>query len=167
MLIRPEEPEDYSAVHTVNAAAFETPAEANLVEALRKQASPVISLVAEEQGEIVGHILFSPVTLTGNAELKIMGLAPMAVLPRCQGRGIGTALVKAGLAACKEHGYGAVVVLGHTWFYPRFGFVASVHFGIRCEYDAPEEAFMVMELKPGYLEGAGGTIKFHPAFNEI
>jgi len=167
MLIRPEEPEDYSAVHTVNAAAFETPAEANLVDVLREEANPVISLVAEEDAVIVGHILFSPVTLSGHSNLKIMGLAPMAVEPAHQKQGIGSALVKIGLEKCKELGYGAVVVLGHTWLYPRFGFSPSVRYGIRCEYDVPEEAFMVLEIETGYLRGVYGAIKYHPAFDNV
>ena len=96
-----------------------------------------------------------------------MGLGPMAVLPDCQGRGIGSALVKAGLQACKELGFGAVVVLGHTWFYPRFGFAPSVRYGIHCEYDAAEEAFMILELQPGYLQGSQGVIHYHPAFNDV
>jgi putative acetyltransferase len=167
MLIRPEEPKDHAAVHAVNASAFETPAEASLVEMLRKEAHPVISIVAEDDGTIVGHIMFSPVTLSGYDNLQIMGLAPIAVVPAYQRKGIGSKLVMAGLEWCKELGYGAVVVLGHIGYYPRFGFIPSVRYGIGCEYDVPQDAFMVLELQPGYLEGARGTIKFHSAFNEV
>lgn len=167
MLFRFEVPKDYSAVHEVNATAFETAAEANLVEVLRKKADPIISLVAEEDGEIVGHIMFSPVSLPGYENLRIVGLAPMAVLPTRQRSGIGSRLVKAGLEICKEQGYGAVVVLGHIRYYPRFGFIPAVNYGIGCEYDVPQDAFMVLELQPGYLKGAQGTIKYHPAFNEL
>jgi len=167
MFIRNELLQDQQAVYMVNAAAFETTVEAELINVLRKEAQPIISLVAEENTHIVGHILFSPVILSGHAELKIMGLGPMAVLPDCQGRGIGSALVKAGLQACKELGFGAVVVLGHTWFYPRFGFAPSVRYGIHCEYDAAEEAFMILELQPGYLQGSQGVIHYHPAFNDV
>ncbi len=167
IMIRSEEPQDYAAVYTVNTAAFETPAEAKLVEVVRKEAHPIISLVAEEQGEVVGHILFSPVRLSGHNELLIMGLGPMAVTPACQGKGMGSALVKAGLEKCKVLGYGAVVVLGHTWFYPRFGFTPAEQFGIRCEYDAPVEAFMLLEIRSGYLRGSEGTIRYHPAFDNV
>jgi putative acetyltransferase len=167
MLIRIEEPKAYSAVHAVNESAFETPAEANLVEILRKEAHPVISLVAEHDGTIVGHILFSPVSLSGYAELRIMGLGPMAVAPEHQKKGIGSALVRAGLKKCNELDYGAVIVLGHTMYYPRFGFSPSVRYGIRCQYDVSQEAFMVTELLPGYLQGASGTIQYHPAFNNV
>ncbi len=167
MLIRMEGADDYPGVYKVNAAAFTTTAEAELVEVLRKDAKPIISLVAEDEGVITGHILFTPVRLEGREELKIMGLGPMAVLPGWQGKGIGSALVREGLEKCKEIGYGSVVVLGHTWFYPKFGFRPSVLYAIRCEYDVPEEAFMVLETRPGYLEGGEGTIRYHPAFKDV
>ncbi len=167
MFIRPEEPGDYSAVRAVNTAAFETLAEANLVEVLCKEAHPYISIVAEEEKQIVGHILFTPMTLPGHEELKIVGLGPVAVVPEQQRKGIGSALIKAGLARCKELGYGAVIVLGHKGYYPRFGFIPAVRYGIRCEYDVPAEAFMVLELVPGYLKGAEGIIHYHAAFNGV
>lgn len=167
MQIRAEEPGDRSAVYAVNAAAFETHSEAELVNALRDQVQPVISLVAEENGVITGHIMFTPVTLSEKPELKIMGLAPMAVAPEYQRQGIGSALVRAGLEECRRLGFGAAVVLGHPGFYPRFGFSPSVSFGIGCEFEAPEEAFMVLELQPGFLNGAAGKIRFHPAFADV
>jgi putative acetyltransferase len=166
MLIRPEQPKDLADVHAVNASAFETPAEANLVDALRQQAEPFISLVAEDNGAIVGHIAFSPVSLSGHPALRLMGLAPMAVAPEHQRKGIGSALVRAGLEQCKERGFGAVVVLGHPNYYPRFGFLPSVRFGITSEYEVPAEVFMVVELEPGYLGGTSGTIKYHAAFSD-
>ncbi|OGO30089.1 MAG: GNAT family N-acetyltransferase [Chloroflexi bacterium RBG_16_54_11] len=167
MLIRNEEPKDYLAVHRINASAFTTPAEADLVDVLRKEAYPTISLIAEENGEPVGHIMFSPVTLSGDTDLLIMGLGPMAVVSEQQSKGIGSTLVRIGLEKCKQLGYGAVVVLGHPWFYPRFGFLPSLRFGIDSEYDVPEEIFMVIELEPGYLQGASGTIRYHPAFSGV
>jgi putative acetyltransferase len=166
MLIRAEGPGDRAAVHTVNAAAFETPLEADLVEALREQARPLVSLVAEDHGAIVGHIMFSPVSLLGDPACRIMGLAPMAVLPAHQRKGVGSALVRAGLEHCTHLGFGAVVVLGHPAYYPRFGFSPSARFGIGCEYDVPEEVFMVVELHDGCLRGAAGTVRYHAAFGE-
>jgi putative acetyltransferase len=167
VLIRREEPKDLAAVHSLNASVFGSPAEANLVDTLRKQAHPVISLIAEDSNTVVGHIMFSPVALSGHPELKIMGLAPMAVEPTHQNQGIGTALGRAGLEQCKGLGYGAVVVLGHPRYYPRFGFSPASNFGISCEYDAPKEAFMAFELQPGYLRGKSGTIKYHAAFGSL
>ncbi len=165
--IRAEEKQDWGAVHAVNASAFETPAEANLVDALREQAAPVISLIAETNGVIVGHIMFSPVSLSGFPALKIMGLAPMAVIPEQQREGIGSALVRAGLEQCKQLGFDAVVVLGHPEYYPRFGFLPAARFGIGCEFQAPEEAFMVLELQSGYLYGVSGTVKYHAVFSNV
>lgn len=167
MLNRAEEERDWAAVHAVNASAFKTPAEANLVDVLRKEAYPVVSLVAEDNGTIMGHILFSPVLLSGHTDLKIMGLGPMAVASEHQRKGIGSALVCAGLERCKQLGFGAAVVLGHPEYYPRFGFSPSARFGIVCEYEVPEEVFMAMELQPGYLHGARGIIKYHSAFSGL
>jgi len=164
VLIRSEVDDDWSAVHALNTAAFETPAEANLVDALRGQARAFISLVADQAGTIVGHIFLSPVTLAGHAGLKIMGLGPMAVKPAHQRQSIGSALVRAALERCKALGIGAVVVLGHPAYYPRFGFSPSVHFDIKSEYDVPEDVFMLVELQPGYLNGVSGTIQYHDAF---
>ena len=167
ILIRAEVAKDWTSVHALNAAAFETAAEADLVDALRINAAPVVSLVAEFKGAIVGHILFSPVTLSGHTDLNIMGLAPMAVLPSHQRQGIGSALVCAGLEQCRTLGFGAVVVLGHPDYYPRFGFSPAMGFGIRSEYDVPDEAFMIAELQPGFLGAASGTIQYHVAFKNV
>jgi len=165
--VRAERPEDRATVRAVNLSAFDTAAEANLVDALRDQVQPVISLVAEIDARVIGHIMFSPVTMDGHAELRLMGLAPMAVSPEHQSTGTGSALVRAGLQRCSELGFGAVVVLGHPQYYPRFGFQPSVRFGITSEYDAPAEAFMVVELQPGYLRGATGTVRHHEAFKDV
>lgn len=167
MLIRDEEERDLAAVRRLNAAAFGTPAEAKLVDALRQQARPVVSLVAEENQAIVGHIMFSPVVLSSHPELKIMGLAPMAVSPQHQRQGIGSALVRAGLEQCRKLGSGAVVVLGHPGYYPRFGFVPAGRMGIGCEYEVPADVFMLVELEPDYLRNASGTIKYDPAFANV
>jgi len=167
MNIRLERPNDYAMIRAVNKSAFETRAEANLVEVLRNEASPRISLVAEVSGTIVGHILFTPVSLQGHAELKIMGLGPMAVIREHQHKGVGSSLVNAGLEKCKELGYGAAVVLGHSGYYPRFGFVPAIEFGITCEYDVPPEVFMVKELRSRYLQDVHGIVLYHLAFNSV
>jgi putative acetyltransferase len=165
MQIRSEREEDWEAIRAVNESAFETAVEASLVVALRERARPVISLVAADEGAIIGHIMFSPVVLAEHPDLKLMGLGPMAVVPEHQRKGIGSALVQAGLQECERLDCGAVVVLGHPEYYPRFGFLPSMHFGIGCEYEVPEDVFMVKELQPGYLRGSKGTIKYHDAFN--
>jgi putative acetyltransferase len=167
MRIRIEEERDWPGVRVVNESAFETSAEAELVAALRSQAVPVVSLVAEDEGSIVGHIMFSPVTLSGHPDLKIMGLAPMAVAAPHQRKGIGSLLVCAGLDECKRVGFGAVVVLGHPAYYPRFGFATASSYGITCVYEVPDDAFMVVELLPGYLRGASGKIRYHDAFLNV
>jgi len=166
-LIRAEQAGDQAGVRGVNLAAFETPAEADLVDALRAQARPLVSLIAEEQGAIVGHIVFSPVTLPGQPALALMGLAPMAVAPARQRAGIGSALVRAGLEACRRLPADAVVVLGHPEYYPRFGFAPGVLTGLGCEYDVPAQAFMALELRPGALRGVTGTVQYHAAFASL
>jgi putative acetyltransferase len=167
LLIRAEKESDISAVRALNEAAFQRPAEADLVDALRRQARPIVSLVAGRETIVVGHILFSPVSLEGGPDLKIMGLAPMAVASQHQRTGIGSALVRAGLERCKKLGVSAVAVLGHPEYYPRFGFLPSTRFNIRSEYNVAEEAFMVLELEQGALRGASGKIKYHPAFSQV
>ncbi|MCX6356155.1 MAG: N-acetyltransferase [Candidatus Aureabacteria bacterium] len=165
--IRPEQETDIAQIHAVNAAAFPTSAEAILVDNLRQSASPLISLVAEHNGKIIGHILFTPMTLPASATVKVMGLAPMAVLPENQRQGIGSTLIKAGLIACKDLGAGAVVVLGHPDYYPKFGFVPASHFGLRTEYDVPDEVFMALEVVLGALKGISGVVKYHGAFSKV
>jgi putative acetyltransferase len=167
MLIRSEHPAEVDAVRAVNTAAFETSAEADLVDALRAEASPLISLVAADDGAVVGHILLSPVVLPDHPQLRIMGLAPMAVLPSRQRRGIGSGLVRAGLEACRELDVDAVVVLGHADYYPRFGFRPASRFGIDCEYDVPDEVFMALELRPDSLAAPSGIVRYHPAFGRL
>ncbi len=168
MIIRPEKPEDIPAVRIVNERAFGGAAEADLVDALRRNGKAPISLVAEDDGRVVGHILFSPVTIeTSERELVGVGLAPMSVIPERQNQRIGSLLVEEGLRRCREDGHRFAVVLGHPGFYPRFGFVPAGRFGIKSEYDVADEVFMVMELREGALRGCAGVVKYQPEFNEV
>ena len=165
--IRPEADADKAAVFEVNAAAFPTEAEGKLVDTLRVSADPFISLVAVDEQDVVGHIMFTPVTLEPFDNLQLMGLAPMAVSPSRQRGGIGTELVKAGLDRCRALGIGAVAVLGHPEFYPRFGFRPSSQWGIKCEYDVPEDVFVLLGLAADYLQNKQGIIRYHAAFADV
>jgi putative acetyltransferase len=167
VVIRSEAPEDWQRIRDVTSLAFGQPDEAALIDALRREARPFISLVATDQGEVVGHISFSPVTIGDDSSLDSMGLAPMAVAPEWQRRGIGSQLVRAGLDTCGRHGTGVVVVLGHPEYYPRFGFVAARQKGLSCEYAVPDEVFMALELTPGALRDRSGLVRYHPVFSRF
>ena len=165
-LIRPEQAADWPAVHAVHSSAFPTDAEARLVGRLRANGRAVVSLVAEEQLGIIGHILLSAVTICGASSSRGLGLAPVAVLPARQRRGIGGALIRAGLDACRAQGYGFVVLIGHPEYYPRFGFQRASGFRLANEYGA-DDAFMVLELAPQSLPPEGGLVQYGPEFAEF
>lgn len=163
LIVRGEMPGDIPAIHRINELAFARPNEAILVDALRRGAGTYLSLVAEQGGQLVGHILFTEVRVeSGAGPWDALGLAPMAVLPENQRQGIGSRLVRSGLEACMRKGHRVVVVLGHPAYYPRFGFVPAVTRGLRCEYPGPDDAFMVAELGPGALGGRTGLVKYRP-----
>lgn len=167
-IIRAETEADHSAVHEVNERAFGRAGEADLVDALRRNARPQISLVAELDGRIVGHIFFSPVSIESEGSNSYaLGLAPMAVLPEFQNRSIGSQLVRRGLEESLSMGHEVVVVLGHPGYDPRFGFVTAKQKGLLCEYDVPEEAFMVVELREGALAGRRGLVRYRPEFSDV
>jgi putative acetyltransferase len=166
--IRAEEAADFDGIRQVNLEAFGQRAEADLVEALRAAGQISVSLVALQEGRVVGHILFSPVSIdSAQGTQAAVGLAPMAVLPQQQRQGVGSELIRHGLDACRRVGHAIVVVLGHPEYYPRFGFVPASRFSVTCEYEVPEEVFMALELKPGVLQGHGGTARYQPEFGEL
>jgi putative acetyltransferase len=167
MLIRPEQDTDRISIRTVNLAAFETAAEADLVDILRDQMQHIISLVAEFEGNVIGHIMFSPVCLLTDPSLPLMGLAPMAVLPEFQRGGVGSKLVEAGLECCIRQGLAAVVVLGHPKYYPQFGFLPAADFGMACEFAVPAEVFMAIELQPGAFSGKSGRVQYSAVFSDL
>ena len=164
MKIRKETAADIEAVFEINRSAFPTEEEAQLVNRLRETASPLISLVAEGEQEIIGHILFTPVTLGSDTNLFLMGLAPMAVNPARQNKGIGSQLARAGIEECRALGAAGLVVLGHPKYYSRFGFSPSANFGIKSKYDGAPEVFMVLELSAEVFAGKAGVISYHPSF---
>jgi len=163
--IRPESRDDRDAIWRVNQAAFGGDAEANLVDALRDGGFVAISLVAELDREVVGHILFSPVSiLTKARKMDAMSLAPMAVLPSHQRRGIGSRLVEEGLEVCRKRVHRIVVVLGHPDFYPRFGFSSKLATSLESPFGGGE-AWMALELVPGSLSKIAGSVEYSPPFN--
>jgi putative acetyltransferase len=165
--IRCEVDSDHNATRRINQSAFESTAEADLVDALREGGFVVVSFVAAIGGKIVGHILFSHLSIITDAgTVEAVSLAPMAVLPDHQCQGIGSKLVEAGLDACRERGHRIVVVLGHPGFYPRFGFSAELARLLENPFGGGE-AWMAMELVPGALEGIEGQVEYPAPFNAL
>jgi putative acetyltransferase len=168
IIVRPETPEDSESARRVNELAFGQRDEADLVDALRANARPYISLVAVIGDLVVGHIFFSPVSIESDTGVfTAIGLAPMSVLPEFQNQGIGSRLVLEGIRECERIGQDVVVVLGHPKYYPRFGFVPASAKGLRSEYDVPDEVFMVVELSEGALRGRHGLVKYHQEFGNV
>ena len=160
--IRPESPEDRMAVRTVNHRAFGGDEEADLVERLHADGLVIASLVAMSGGKVVGHILFSWLLVESQSRsIRAAALAPMAVLPGHQRQGIGGALIRAGLEACRNAGVEAVIVLGHQTYYPRFGFSADTALRLQAPFSGP--AFMALELTHGVL-ARGGRVEYPAAF---
>ena len=160
-MIRPEQPGDVAAIRAVVTACFKTPAEATLVDRLRAAGRLTVSLVAEVDGEVVGHVGFSPVRVDGR-ETEGVGLAPLAVAAGHRRVGIGAALVNAGLDACRARGDGFVVVLGDPKYYDRFGFVPASRHQLAGEFGGGD-TFAVIELRAGTLP-VGGMITYAPEF---
>ncbi len=166
--IRPETPADVDAIRRVNERAFGRADEAVLVERLRARRKILISLVAETHGAVVGHILFTPMTITApQGRWPAIGLGPMAVTPERQRQGIGGLLIRAGLEACRRMDGARVLVLGHPEYYPKFGFQPAASLGVRCEYPGvPDEVFMAMPLAEDAFAGVSGVAVYAPEFND-
>jgi putative acetyltransferase len=161
--VRDEQPRDRESVRIVNEAAFGRADEADLVDSLREEAAVLLSLVAEVAGEIVGHILFSRMTVeTEQGPVAAVALAPMAVLPQHQNRGVGSELLRRGLGRLREQGERIVIVLGHEHYYPRFGFSAEKARHLASPF--PPEAYMALELNDGALDGVRGAVRYPAAF---
>jgi putative acetyltransferase len=164
--IRTERPEDLDTIREVNRLAFGQDAEARLVDRLRADGLVVASLVAVDGDLVIGHLLFSELPIeTDSAFIRGAALAPMSVLPSRQRQGIGSSLLREGLAECKRQEVDVVVVLGHLNYYPRFGFSVEAAKCLRCKYSGPH--FMALELVPGVLDGVLGTVRYASAFAEV
>ena len=167
-MIRPEDPGDLSAIDRIHQLAFGRQEEGKLVNSLRDSGGLALSLVAEIEGEVIGHMALSPVTFDVDPTLAGgYGLGPIAVLPDYQRMGIGLQLIDAGLKRCRLMGGEVVVVLGHPGYYPKAGFKQASTYGIFCEFDVPEEFFMLIELKAGSLTNFHGIARYHPAFHAV
>jgi putative acetyltransferase len=164
MTIRDETPADFDAIRQVNSAAFSSDLEAGLIERLRDEGIIIRSLVAVADAQLVGHILFSQVWVENDKEMvTVASLAPMAVHPDHQRRGIGSALVRDGIEVCRQDGWHAIIVVGHPGYYPRFGFSSQVAAHLKSPYAGA--AFMGLELKPGALTSLQGQVRYPKAFD--
>lgn len=164
MIVRRERDADVLQVRGINELAFGQRLEADLVDRLRRSCPGLLSLVAEDGRELVGHILFTPVAVN---DLTGMGLGPMAVTPTRQNQGVGSALVTHGLDLLRDRGCPFVVVVGHPDYYPRFGFERAAGLGLQCQWDSvPDEAFMAIALSPPAMAGVRGVVRYHDEFNE-
>ena len=161
--LRDEAPADYAAIRAVNLAAFGGAEEADLIEALRPEGAVLLSQVAVQDGQVVGHILFSRMFVdTDDGPIDAVALAPVAVLPAAQRTGIGSALIRSGLDALRRRGERIVIVVGHPAYYPRFGFSAALARPLDSPF--PGDAFMALELVPGALANVRGRVRYNKAF---
>ncbi|NQT59456.1 MAG: N-acetyltransferase [Bacteroidetes bacterium] len=177
IIIREETIKDHQKIFDVNKEAFKQDDESRLVERIRAGESfmPELSLVAEVDETLVGHILFSKIKILGDqhTEFHTLSLAPLAVLPAYQGNGIGGLLVTKGLLVAKGLsvtnglGFSSVIVLGHKDYYPGFGFRKASEWHITCPFEVPDEAFMAIELVEGALAGKVGIVEYPKEFDGI
>ncbi len=166
--IRFETPRDIQRVHDINEKAFGQSVEADLVDRLRRSCPDALSLVAEEDGLIVGHIMFTSVVINDQERtIRGMGLAPMAVQPRRQRQGIGSKLVVKGLEILRDRGCPFVIVLGHPEYYPKFGFEPASRYGIESQWEGiPDEAFLILVIDQSALQNVKGVARYRDEFNE-
>lgn len=166
MIIRREKKEDFNSIYEINEQAFKQKDESELIERIRdsKNFIPELSLVAEENGRIIGHILFSKIKIIGEKEYESLALAPMAVLPEFQKQGIGGKLIKEGLNKARELGFNSAIVIGHKECYPRFGFERASKWNIKCPFEVPDEVFMAVELNAGALAEKSGIVEYPKEF---
>ena len=165
--IREEKSQDIKSTRHLNKRAFGQTQEADLVDKLRQNCDDLLSLVALIQNEVVGHILFTPVTVDGEDNMvQGMALGPMAVLPEYQRQGIGSELVRTGIEKLKKRQCPFIIVLGHAEYYPRFGFEPASRYGIRSEWEVPDDAFMILVIGEFEMRGGEALAKYRPEFAE-
>lgn len=168
MSVRREKLADIPAIREISESVFGQPGEADLVDALRATGKVALSLVAVDDDDVVGYVLFSPAVIEAKrGNIAALGMAPLAVTPLRQRCGIGSQLIRTGIDQCRQLGHERVVVVGHPEYYRRFGFVRADKFGLRCEYDVPVENFMVLALTPGALENCAGLARYAPEFSAV
>ena len=166
-VIRREQQQDIPEIRQVNRLAFGQEQEASIVDKLRENCNSVLSLVALTNGKVVGHILFSPAVIEGkHGRLVGTGLAPLAVLPEYQRKGIGTELLQTAIARIKRGGCPYIIVIGHPEYYTRFGFERAGRFGISSEWDVPDEAFMILILDRKAMNGITGVAGYREEWAE-
>jgi putative acetyltransferase len=163
--IRDERPGDIAEIHALNNLAFQQEQEANIVDALRQNRAARLSLVAVADGQIVGHIMYSPITIAGKYEGAALG--PMAVLPEYQRKGVGSKLVAAGNERLLKEGCAYIIVLGHAEYYPRFGFKPASMFGVTCEWEVPDNVFMLLVLDHAKMHGVSGKAQYRSEFSSV
>jgi putative acetyltransferase len=160
-----ENPVDVAAIRDLNRRAFGQDQEGNIIDALRSNGGCLLSLVALLNDRLVGHIMYSPISV-GN-DVTGAALGPMAVLPEYQRRGIGSQLVKAGNQKLKDAGCPFVIVVGHPNYYPRFGFTPASAHGITCEWEVPDNVFMLLVLDQMKMQGVSGLAKYRHEFSTV
>ena len=161
LIIRPQNrAEDLEAISAINSSAFGQGGGTPAFQALRASADDVVSLVAERQGRIIGHVFFSPVTLESEPPLAGMGLGELAVAPDWQRQGVGAALTEAGLEILRTARCPFVIVIGLPAYYPRLGFETGAGHGLKCQWQVPPESFMVRVLNPAALGDRTGIARY-------
>jgi len=169
MKIRQETPQDFQAIYEINQLAFGEVGESKLIEKIRKSENfiPELSLVAEQNNQIIGHILFSKIKIIGKKSYPSLALAPMCVHPNFQKKRIGSQLTTIGLQIAQRLNFEHIIVLGHKNYYPKFGFQKAAKWNIQCPFEGPRDYFMAIELVEGSLENKSGLVEYPPAFHEM
>lgn len=166
MLIRQEGRTDYRKIRELTDGAFGSTEESQLIDKLRTAGKVLLSLVAEEEGDVIGHVLFSRIQIDADGtSMPVVALAPMCVSSVHQRKGVGGALIQQGLRILRQKGENAVFVLGHKSYYPKFGFSSDLAKHFQCEYAG--DHFFALELQPGWMEGKSGTVVYPDEFKRL